>query len=293
MRALSTAMSGARRLPSMLTSRYMSLKVPIYQLDAFSSKLFGGNPAAVLTLDEWLPDEKLMAIAAENNLAETAFTVPLPDGGYHLRWFTPTLEVDMCGHATLATAALILGKLQPKTNEVAFQTKSGELRVRRHTDPGRLTLDFPLNPVGEKLAASSALVDAVGAPPVEVFDIPPLHGAPWRLFVYDDEATVAGLAPRLDAMDANVSATARSSQPGVDFVSRFFGPLSGIPEDPVTGSAHTTLAPFWATRLGKSAMEARQLSQRGGELHVELSGERVLISGSSAFYMEGHAFVSD
>lgn len=280
------ATTAARRLFSSKAA------LPIYQLDSFSSKVFGGNPAAVMPLEQWLPDETLLDLAAENNLAETAFTVPLPDGGFHLRWFTPTLEVDMCGHATLAAAALILDRITPEANELSFQTKSGELVVRRHSDPGRLTLDFPVNPIGEKLDAPEDLVAALGARPTECFSLPPLHCAPWYLFVYEDEATVRDLAPSFSAMlSGNVSATALSSAEGVDFVSRFFGPLCGIDEDPVTGSAHTSLAPYWAARTGKSAMEARQLSKRGGELHVAVEGERVLISGNTSFYMEGQVFL--
>eukprot|EP00928_Gymnodinium_smaydae_P057240 TRINITY_DN40508_c0_g1_i1.p1 TRINITY_DN40508_c0_g1~~TRINITY_DN40508_c0_g1_i1.p1 ORF type:complete len:312 (+),score=39.72 TRINITY_DN40508_c0_g1_i1:55-990(+) len=289
------------------TARFTTetVTLPIFQLDAFSATPFGGNPAAVLPLKSWLPDATLKAIAAENNLSETAFFVPTSGGeAFHLRWFTPTLEVDMCGHATLATAALILGKLEPDRLEAAFDTRSGRLLVRRSSkgsDDGdealpRLTLDFPSWPCKpDAVAPPPALVDALGGDrrPVLAHEIEPMHGAPYFLFVYENASDVASLAPSFDAMEANVLATAPAGEEAsrVDFVSRFFGPLSGIPEDPVTGSAHTTLAPFWASRLGKSAMNARQLSSRGGELHVELNGDRVLISGATAFYMEGHVKV--
>ena len=279
--------------------------LPIYQLDAFSPKPFGGNPAAVLPLEKWLPDSTLLSIAAENNLAETAFFVPQDDGAFHLRWFTPTLEVDMCGHATLATAALILGKLEPERPDVAFDTRSGRLLVRRATVGSdgaasdalpRLTLDFPRWPVGDVVSPPQKLVAALGGngkPPTLAHEIAPLHGAPYYLFLYESEADVASLAPSFGDMEANVVATAPADADGVDFVSRWFGPLSGIPEDPVTGSAHVTLAPFWADRLGKQAMEARQISTRGGALHVALDADsdRVLISGATAFYLQGECFV--
>jgi predicted PhzF superfamily epimerase YddE/YHI9 len=270
-----------------------SLTLPIYQLDAFASKPFSGNPAAIHPLEEWLPDETLLSIAAENNLSETAFTVPIDDGAaYHLRWFTPTLEVDMCGHATLATAALILGKLEPNRRDVEFETRSGRLLVRRAADPGRLTLEFPTWPVGASVEPPPALVEALRgrSAPIAAHEIEPLHGAPYYLFLYESEEEVGGLQPVFGEMEANVTATAAaSSSGGCDFVSRSILPLSGIPEDPVTGSAHMFLTPYWAGRLGKTTMEARQLSERGGELHVQLdeSAGRVLISGSAAFYLEG------
>ena len=197
----------------------------------------------------------------------------------------------MCGHATLATAGLLLSKLEPERAEVSFETRSGRLIVRRHSeDPGRLTLDFPPWPcVQPAVEAPPALVAALGGrtQPVECFPVPELHGAPYYLFRYESEAEILNLAPNFPEMEANVVATAPSEIEGVDFCSRWFGPRSGIDEDPVTGSAHMTLAPFWSAKLGKTTMEARQLSSRGGELHVELKDDRVLISGATAFYMEG------
>ena len=295
---------GARRALSTAAAPISSLRVPIYQLDSFASQTFRGNPAAVCPLDAWLPDETLMAIADENALSETAFFVR--DGsGYHLRWFTPTLEVAMCGHGTLATAALILERMEPEAPEVAFSTLSGELIVRRSAeDASLLSLDFPQWPASDAVKPPSDLVAAIGAAPTACYPIPPcpvtkrwMHGAPFYLFEYDSEDAIKGLSPdcgRMILAEANVLATAKSDQQGVDFVSRFFGPCSGIPEDPATGSAHTTLAPFWASRLNKRRMEARQLSGRGGELTVELGPEgsgRVIISGRTAFYLEGSIFV--
>ena len=286
--------------------------VPIFQLDAFADRLFSGNPAAVIPLAKWLPDATLLQIAAENNLSETAFYVPSKDRGadYHLRWFTPTLEVDMCGHATLATAALILGRLEPQRPSVTFETRSGNLVVNRTvgspTGPSagsilpQLTLDFPPWPAApEAESPPPELVAALNGPsaPTHAFPIEPLHGAPYFLFLYESAEHVRSLKPSHASMTANVVATAPGSaveaEGGIDFVSRFFGPLSGIPEDPATGSAHMTLAPFWASRLGKRVMEAQQLSARGARLRVEVDDQagRVFISGEARLYMEGKAHV--
>lgn len=281
-----------------------TLRIPIYQLDAFASAPFKGNPAAVCPLDAWLPDETLIAIASENNLSETAFVVSYGTrSSYHIRWFTPTVEVNCCGHATLATGALILDRFEPDAPSVTFSSLSGDLKVFRSPDDASLlSLDFPAWPAAEApCAPPPGLAEAMGAAPAECFSIPEMHGGDYYLFVFETEAEVAALAPDLGNMKANVLASARSARPeSDDFVSRFFGPCCGIPEDPVTGSAHTTLAPFWGARLGKRRMEARQLSARGGELSVELvsgdssggssadaSGDRVIISGRTAFYMEG------
>lgn len=262
------------------------MPIPLYQIDAFTSRPFGGNPAAVCPLDGWLPDATLQAIAAENNLSETAFFVP--DGpGYQLRWFTPTVEVDLCGHATLATAYVILTRLQPDRGGVAFETRSGTLVVRKRED-GRLAMDFPSWPVGAKATLDRAMLEAMGAEPLATYHIREQHGAPYFLMHFASEADVAALRPKFSAMSGNVIATAEAEADGVDFVSRFFGPLSGIDEDPVTGSAHCTLTPFWAERLGKTTMQARQISTRVGELEVTLNGDRVSIVGACAFYMEGH-----
>ena len=276
-----------------LLSTKTSWSAPIYQFDSFARRPFAGNPAAVVPLERWpSDDETLRSIAAENNLSETAFIVPAEagaDANYALRWFTPTVEVDMCGHATLASAALVLQKLQPSWAEVSFSTRSGILSVRRAADDAaQYVMDLPLWPAGDQVPPAADLVAAVGAAPTLAHTIPPLHGAPYVLFLYDDEAAIRGLAPDLGAMTANVVATAPAPAGApYDFVSRWFGPLSGIPEDPVTGSAHSTLAPFWAERLGKPRLDAKQLSARGGELTVELAGERVLVTGAACMFLEG------
>jgi PhzF family phenazine biosynthesis protein len=254
----------------------------IYQIDAFSGRVFAGNPAAVCPLDAWLPDATMQAIAAENNLSETAFFVPRGEG-FDLRWFTPAAEVDLCGHATLATGALILRKLEPGRERVRFHTRSGVLEVGREGE--LLVMDFPAWPAGPTAADEHERVaDALGAAPAELFastrDI---------LAVFDDEPAVRDLAPdfaRLAALPRH-GTIATAPGDGVDFVSRYFAPSVGIDEDPVTGSAHCTLTPYWSKRLGKTVLEARQVSRRGGELVCVDAGERVIIKGRAAFYLEG------
>ncbi|MGE3934101.1 MAG: PhzF family phenazine biosynthesis protein [Rhodospirillaceae bacterium] len=254
------------------------MRLPIYQVDAFASAVFRGNPAAVVPLDGWLPDAALQAIAAENNLSETAFFVAA-GGGYALRWFTPTMEVDLCGHATVASAFVIMTVLQPGRDSVAFETKSGRLDVTRDGD--RFVLDFPALPAAP-VVAPDGLAAALGAPPRAV-----LTAAKW-LCVYDDAATVRALAPDMTALarfDGGVIVTSRGED--CDFVSRFFAPSYGIPEDPVTGSAHCTLIPYWAAALGREALFARQVSARGGELWCEDRGARVSIGGRAVLYLTG------
>ena len=256
-------------------------ELTLYQLDAFTDRPFGGNPAAVCPLDAWLSDDLLQQIALENNLSETAYLVP--DGeDYHLRWFTPALEVNLCGHATLATAQVVLDKLRPGADVVTFKTLSGELTVSR--DGEQLVMDFPVLPAQSEIPTPDLLAP-LGAVPVESYKIRELHGAPYLLAVFDSEADVAALAPNFSAMQANIIATAPGHQ--VDFVSRFFAPMSGVPEDPVTGSAHCTLTPYWADRLGKTVMQARQISARGGDVGCRLVGERVYLSGSCVYFMQG------
>jgi PhzF family phenazine biosynthesis protein len=234
------------------------MKLPLFQIDAFTGHLFGGNPAAVVLLESWLPDHVLAAIAAENNLAETAFIIP-GSNEIPLRWFTPSVEVDLCGHATLAAAHVILRHLSPSADQVTFSTRSGNLRVTREED--RLTLDFPARP-GMPAEVSEELVSALGIRPREVLVARDV------LAIFDCESEVKNLRPdfsriaSLDTFAVIVSAQGES----VDFVSRFFAPGAGIPEDPVTGSAHCTLVPYWAAHLGKSVLTAKQLSARGGEL---------------------------
>jgi PhzF family phenazine biosynthesis protein len=254
----------------------------IYQIDAFSGRVFGGNPAAVCPLDAWLPDATMQAIATENNLSETAFFVPRGED-FALRWFTPATEVDLCGHATLATGALILRKLAPFRERVRFHTRSGVLEVGSEGE--LLVMDFPAWPAGPTGADErEAVAAALGATPTEV------HAATRDyLAVFDDEAMVRDLAPdsaRLAALPRHgMIATAPGGE--VDFVSRFFAPAVGIDEDPVTGSAHCTLTPYWSARLGKKELAARQISARGGELICVDTGERVIIKGRAAFYLEG------
>lgn len=256
------------------------MKLRIYQVDAFAEKLFQGNPAAVCPLEEWLPDELMQSIAAENNLAETAFYVA-EGGGYRLRWFTPVTEVDLCGHATLAAAHVVFEESGgAESEQVTFDSRSGPLKVRR--DGERLTLDFPAEEV-RACEAPEALRRGLGAEPSECY-----RGADY-MAVLESEAAVRALRPDFRALGEldtrGVIATAKGDE--VDFVSRFFAPRYGIDEDPVTGSAHCALAPYWAKRLGKSALKARQLSRRGGELDCTVEGERVFISGKAVRYLEG------
>ena len=260
------------------------MKLPLYQVDAFTRRLFGGNPAAVVLLENWLPDEILAAIAAENNLAETAFVIIQPDV-IALRWFTPAVEVDLCGHATLAAAQVIFRHYLPAADSLSFSTRSGNLVVTRAAD--RLSMDFPARP-GTPVEITDTLVAALGIRPREVYRARDL------LAILDSEAEVQSLQPdmqRIAALDAfAVIVSARGA--AVDFVSRFFAPRAGIPEDPVTGSAHCTLVPYWAARLGKAELSARQLSARGGELHCRLAGDRVLIAGHAVEYLRGEIDVA-
>jgi PhzF family phenazine biosynthesis protein len=256
---------------------------PIYQVDAFASHVFAGNPAAVCPLEEWLDDALMQAIAAENNLAETAFFVRQGER-YQLRWFTPVIEVDLCGHATLASAFVIFGDLEPGRTSVTFTTRSGDLTVTRAGE--FLTMDFP-SIATTPCAAPEALLAGLGCEPLEV-----RQGMDY-LVVVRDQATVRALEPHMEHLlqldTRGVIVTARGEQ--ADFVSRFFAPAAGIPEDPVTGSAHCALTPYWAARLGKSRLHAVQLSQRGGELFCEEAGARVLITGRAVKYLQGTIFL--
>ena len=260
------------------------MRVPIFQVDAFTTRRFAGNPAAVMRLDSFPSDAVLQNIAAENNLAETAFLVPR-DGDYALRWFTPTVEVPLCGHATLASAAVVMQHLEPQRRRVVFHTASGALTVSR-TDSGYL-MDFPARPTAA-VAAPPGLAAALGATPLEVE-----AEAHNYLVLLGDPSSVRALAPDFAALArldrSGIIVTARDSGQPYDFVSRYFAPAKGIPEDPVTGSAHCSLVPFWARRLGKSSLHAFQASARGGELQCRLLGERVELAGSCVFYLEGVA----
>ena len=255
--------------------------LPIYQVDAFTGQRFAGNPAAVCPLETWLPEATMQAIAAENNLSETAFFVPT-DEGYAIRWFTPTAEVDLCGHATLATAYVILTELDPDAAAVQLSCAAhGQLQVSRADD--RLYLDFPALPASPR-EPSAALSRALGAPPTE------LLGGPDRLLaVFSSQAQVAALQPDMAALRRVEHGKVIASAPGdeEDFVSRFFAPAVGIDEDPVTGAAHCTLVPYWSKRLGKKDLTARQISPRGGELHCVDEGGRVRLGGQAVLYLRG------
>jgi PhzF family phenazine biosynthesis protein len=260
-------------------------EIPIYQVDAFASALFRGNPAAVCPLDAWLDDATLTAIAAENNLSETAFLLPA-ERPIPLRWFTPRAEVPLCGHATLASAYVIMTELVPGAAEVRFASRaSGELVVRKLGD-GRLELDFPALP--PEPLDDDRVAAALGC------EVRELHGANHNyLAMLSDAEAVRGVAPDMRALAAlprRAIVTAPGAD-GVDFVSRFFAPSLGIDEDPVTGSAHCVLTPFWAARLGKTALFARQLSARGGELWCEHRGDRVRIAGHAVRYLRGTIYI--
>jgi PhzF family phenazine biosynthesis protein len=263
----------------------MTTELSIYQVDAFTDAMFGGNPAAVVLLQDWLPDALLQKIAAENNLAETAFLVPERDI-YHLRWFTPKIEVDLCGHATLASAQVVFEMLYPGRRSVTFSTRrAGPLTVTLQGD--RLSMDFPARPP-ERVPAPVGLAEALGAEPVEIW------AAGKLLTVFETEGQVRALEPdfrKVAALDClGVIATAPGND-GIDFVSRYFAPHAGIDEDPVTGSAHCTLVPYWSRRLGKTKLEAHQVSARGGRLWCEDRGERVSLAGRAVLYLEGRIFV--
>jgi PhzF family phenazine biosynthesis protein len=257
----------------------MPQELPLYQVDAFASAVFAGNPAAVCPLEAWLPDELMQAIAMENNLSETAFIVPR-GADYDLRWFTPAAEVDLCGHATLGSAYVVATHLEPGRDRMVFHSKSGPLTVTRDGD--LFTLDFPARPP-ERLDDHGPVEAALGAAVDE------LWRADKTMAVLADEAAVLAARPDLAKVAALPGGGLIVTAPGRDrdFVSRYFAPHAGIPEDPVTGSAHCVLTPYWARRLDKARLSARQVSARGGELMVEDRGERVLISGRVAPYLEG------
>lgn len=258
-------------------------KIPMYQVDAFASKVFSGNPAAICPLEQWLPDAQMQAIAAENNLAETAFFVR-SGKVYKLRWFTPAVEVDLCGHATLASAFVILNDINPGEPSVAFETKSGTLTVTRDGD--LYSLDFPSRPP-EQCEVYPGLIPALGGKPEQVL------AARDYLAVYSSEEELRALKPDMQALMNIDRFAVIATAPGreSDFVSRFFAPAKGVPEDPVTGSAHCTLIPYWSKRLGKRQLHALQVSPRGGELWCEDRGERVSISGKAVRFFEGTIFL--
>lgn len=261
------------------------MRTPIYQIDAFTNRRFAGNPAAVMPMQSFLPDATLQAIAAENNLAETAFLVP-KDGDYRLRWFTPATEVPLCGHATLASAAVVMERLEPGRHRVVFDSLSGPLPVNK--EGNQYVMDFPAR-FSDPIATPEGLAEALGAVPVEV-----LANQFNYMAVLESEQVLRQLTPDMTALARigrpGVIVTARSSG-DYDFVSRYFAPAKGIPEDPVTGAAHCMLAPYWAKRLGKNEFRAFQASRRGGTVICRLMNDRVELRGECVFYLEGEVEV--
>ena len=258
--------------------------LPLYQVDAFTNRPFAGNPAAVCPLEAPISEALMQDIAAENNLSETAFFHQQGDA-FSLRWFTPTVEVDLCGHATLASAFVLMTELEPARAEVTFRTRSGPLVVRRG-EGGALVMDFPALPVVPADAETRARAEAaLGAPTVEL-----LRDPTRLLAVVATPEDVRRAAPDLTAiarMGASLCVTAAGNGDPIDFVSRYFAPASGIPEDPVTGSAHCMLAPYWGARLGKTTLRARQISRRGGDVTCTLGGDRVFLGGHARLVVKG------
>ncbi len=262
-----------------------TLRTALFQIDAFTTRRFAGNPAAVMPMRQFPADAVMQAIAAENNLAETAFLVPNGED-YDLRWFTPTLEVPLCGHATLASGAVVMERLEPGRQRVVFHSKSGPLIVNRTRAGYRL--DFPARPAAV-IATPAGFAEALGAAPAEV-----LASAFNYMAVFERAPDVRQLAPDLAAVArmarSGLIVTARG-EGEYDFISRYFAPAKGIPEDPVTGGAHCTLAPYWARKLGKAELHAYQASARGGELLCRVVGDRVELEGQCVFYSEGVALI--
>jgi len=263
----------------------MSQKIKIHQIDAFTDRLFHGNPAAVCVLDQWLSEETMQKIGLENNLSETAFIVP-KENEYEIRWFTPTVEVALCGHATLASAYVLFEYYNHPTNKIIFQSKfSGLLPVEKEGD--NLTLNFPADTV-KKVEIPEDLVKAFNIEPIECY-----KGKTDYLLIYSNQEEIENIEPDFNLILKSgergviVSATGNNT----DFVSRFFAPQAGVNEDPVTGSAHTTLTPIWSKKLGKNLMSAKQISKRQGDLKCELLGDRVKISGSAVTYLIGEIYI--
>ena len=262
------------------------MRMKIFQVDAFTSEPFGGNPAAVVPLESWLADEVMLKIAAENNLSETAFFVKEGDR-YHIRWFTPSVEVNLCGHATLATSHVIFNELGLETEEIKFHSdRSGELGVKKSGE--RLVLDFPAYPMTE-IETPAGLVEAVGARPRRTWE----SQGNMVFLLLDSVDQIRALGPDMsELMKQNydeVIVTTRGDD--CDFASRMFAPRIGIPEDPVTGAIHCSLIPYWAGELGKTELFARQVSPRGGELFCELAGDRVKIGGNAVTFLKGEIYL--
>ena len=255
------------------------MKLSIWQVDAFTSRVLAGNPAAVVPLEAWLDDALMLAIAAENNLSETAFFVR-ESAGWRIRWFTPALEVELCGHATLASAHVLLRHLEPSLESVTFASRSGSLAVTRQGE--MLAMDLPAYP-SRRIDTPPLLVEAIGADPAETW-----LGVK-MMALFESEAQVRSLAPdfakvaRIEAFGVIATAPGESS----DCASRYFVPQAGVPEDPVTGAAHCQLVPYWAQRLGRTNVHARQVSKRGGELWCEHRGARVTLAGHAVDYLRG------
>lgn len=261
------------------------MEIPLYVIDAFASRVFKGNPAAVCPLESWLDDELMQSIASENNLSETAFLVPAGDNAWELRWFTPTVEVDLCGHATLASAFVLSMNKHTAAPQYLFHTKSGPMQVKQEKD--WLTLDFPgrdLQEIEDKAAVLEESQAALGMRPANI-----VQSASTLIAEFEDEQTIRSLTPDFQKIKAlefrAVIVTARGDH--CDFVSRFFAPRVGIAEDPVTGSAHSSLIPYWHRLTGKNELLANQVSQRGGVLRCKYKGERVEISGQAVLFSQG------
>ncbi|MDP2089410.1 MAG: PhzF family phenazine biosynthesis protein [Flavobacteriaceae bacterium] len=257
------------------------MKLKLYHVDAFTNQVFGGNSAAVCILNEWISPTLMQQIAAENNLAETVFAVK-NDNFYEIRWFTPKVEVNLCGHATLATAHVLFNFYEFDKNQISFHSHlSGILSVSKEN--GLLTLDFPTDTIS-KIETPAVLIESLGKTPLETW-----KGKTDLMLVYDTQETIESLKPDFQLLESvggrGVIVTSKGNE--VDFVSRFFGPQVGINEDPVTGSAHTTLIPYWSQVLGKTTLTAQQLSERRGTLFCEFKGERVLIAGNAVTYLIG------
>ncbi len=264
---------------------FEKMNLKIYQIDAFTDKVFGGNPAAVIPLREWLPDNMMLKIAMENNLSETAFFVAGNDG-FHIRWFTPSVEVDLCGHATLAASHVLFQHLGWSQSTLEFNSRRGKLTVSYEN--GIYLLDFPAD-VPEVVGADDNLLKCFDSKPSKI-----LKGMADYLMVFDDEEYVRHAKPNLSIIEKLEAEGVIITAPGagkIDFVSRFFAPALGIPEDPVTGSAHTVLVPYWSTRLGKQRVNAQQVSQRGGELKCRLNRNRVEIGGKAVTFLVGEITV--
>lgn len=261
------------------------MKIPFFQVDAFSSTVFGGNPAAICILENWLDSDVLQKIAAENNLSETAFVVPATSGSYELKWFTPTIEIDLCGHATLASALVLFKYYEHGKTEIKFQTASGELAVKKAGD--LLSMNFPARPPVESKPLE-ILAEALGVEASYVLESRDL------LAVFEDEDIVQNMRPDFDKIrriKSHFAVIVTAPGERSDFVSRFFAPNAGVNEDPVTGSAHCTLIPYWAKRLNKNKLHAFQLSRRKGELFCEYAGDRVNIAGYSTLFAKGEIYL--